>query len=367
MRILFVVIVIIHGLIHVLGFVKGFGLKEVKELSLPISKSAALVWLVAFILFLVYSLMFINNARYAWLAGLATAILSQILILFFWKDAKFGTIPNILIVLVSWVGAGAFMIKNEFDHLVNNDFHQNNSASTDIIAESDIAHLPGVVQKYLRYTRSFGQPKIKNFRAEFTGGMRGNPDDEYMKLHSVQYNFYQKPSRFFYMEAKKAGLPASGLHSYIDGTATFQVKLLNWWNAVDAKGEKLNQAETVTLFNDMCCIAPATLIDRNISWEVIHDTLVKASFTNEGITIQAMLYFNKKGELINFISEDRYETDGKIYNNYPWSTPLENYKEINGHLLPGKAKLVYHRPEGEFIYGELVYRSLMYNLENRAE
>ena len=34
MRIIFLIIVILHGLIHLLGFVKGIGLKEVKELTL---------------------------------------------------------------------------------------------------------------------------------------------------------------------------------------------------------------------------------------------------------------------------------------------------------------------------------------------
>lgn len=90
-------------------------------------------------------------------------------------------------------------------------------------------------------------------------------------------------------------------------------------------------AETVTFFNDMCCMAPATLIDPRIKWLETDDNKVRASFTNNGITIYAWLYFNEKGELINFISNDRYAADaGK---NLPWSTPLKEYKEINGYRL----------------------------------
>lgn len=367
MRIIFSVIILLHGLIHLLGWVKGFGLKDVKELTLPISKTMGMMWLFAAVLLVMYVVLFLVNARYAWLVGGFAAVFSQILILLFWKDAGYGTIPNVLIFIICFVGFGSFRIKNAFDRRVTNDFLHHNTFPTDVVTEKDIAHLPPIVQKYLQYTRSVGQPKVKNFRAEFTGGMRGKPDEKYMPLHSVQYNFFQKPSRYFYMEAVKAGVPATGLHVYQNKKATFQVKLLNWLNVVDAKGEKLDKAETVTLFNDMCCIAPATLIDPNITWETIRDTEVKASFTNGDITISAVLYFNDTGQLVNFISQDRYETDGKTYNNYPWATPLENYQLINGYMLPGKAKLIYQKPEGDFTYGELEYKSLAYNLEEMKE
>jgi hypothetical protein len=90
--------------------------------------------------------------------------------------------------------------------------------------------------------------------------------------------------------------------------------------------------------------------------------MVKACFTNGDIRVNANLYFNEKHELVNFISNDRYETDGVNYNNYPWSTPVENYKMINGYLLPSKGKVIFHKPDGDFTYGALEYKSVKYNL-----
>jgi hypothetical protein len=164
------------------------------------------------------------------------------------------------------------------------------------------------------------------------------------------------------MSASKMGLPATGLHLYQNETATFEVKLLNWFKVVDAAGDKMNQAETVTLLNDMCFIAPSTLIDDRIKWEVIDDKKVKAMYQNGSISVSAVLYFNDKGELVNFISNDRYDTDGKKYESYPWATPVDNYRMMNGYLLPGKAKLIYQRPDGDFTYGELEFKNVKYNL-----
>lgn len=364
MKITFLIIVLLHGLIHLLGFVKGFQLKEVKELTLPISKPLGVVWLTATTLFLAYGVLHFLNSRYAWLSGLVAVVISQALIILFWKEAKFGTIPNVIILVVSLISLGFYLLKSEFTNQVKNDFLSNNTLSSPILTENDIAHLPLVVQKYLHYTKSVGQPKVKNFRAEFVGGMRGKTEDKYMKFQSVQYNFYQKPSRYFLMQATKIGLPATGIHIYQNETAKFEVKMLNWLKVVDANGYKLNRAETVTLFNDMCFIAPATLIDRRITWEIINDSSVKGIFNNGSITISAVLYFNEKGELVNFISNDRYETNGKQYNSYPWETPVEDYRMINGYYLPGKAKLIYQKPEGDFTYGEMVFKSVKYNLTN---
>ena len=53
----------------------------------------------------------------------------------------------------------------------------------------------------------------------------------------------------------------------------------------------MNMSETVTLFNDMCLFAPATLIDKEILWEPVDPRTVWARFTHNGITISAMLYF----------------------------------------------------------------------------
>lgn len=68
--------------------------------------------------------------------------------------------------------------------------------------------------------------------------------------------------------------------------------MLNLFKVVDAKGDKMNQAETVTLFNDMCFIAPATLIDKKISWEVLNETTAKGVYRNGDFTYGELEFKN---------------------------------------------------------------------------
>ena len=135
------------------------------------------------------------------------------------------------------------------------------------------------------------------------------------------------------------------------------IRLFGLFSIVKKSGDFMDKAETVTLFNDMCLLAPATLIDKRIQWELINDTLVKATFTNKKISIKATLYFNHRGQLVNFISSDR------DINQYPFLTPVSEYKIINGYNLMSKAEAVWDCTDGKFTYGKFVLKEIEYNIK----
>ena len=253
-------------------------------------------------------------------------------------------------------------MKKTYRKAVHEALARTRTKKAEILTEKDIQHLPEIVQKYLHYTGTIGKEKVLNFRAEFKGGIRSDSTEDYMPIKSVQYNFTDQPTRLFYIVAKKKGIPAKGIHLYKDETAIMLVKIFGLFTVVDAKGKEMNQGETVTLFNDMCFMAPASLIDRNIEWKEIDNKTINAKFTNGNITIGATLFFNEEGELVNFLSNDRFETkDGKIYKNYPWLTPVTGYINVNGYRLPSGAKLIYKHPDEDFCYGEFNLISIEYN------
>ena len=200
-------------------------------------------------------------------------------------------------------------MKNEYRRAVLKALEKTKGQKPGILTEADIQHLPDAVKKYLMLTGVVGKEKIINFRAEFRGGIRSGPGEKYMSLRSVQYNFIEDPERLFHIAAKKMGIPVLGNHIYRDQKATMMIKILGLFTVSDAKGWQMDQ-----------------------------------------------------GELVNFISNDRFETkDGKNYFNFPWSTPVLSYTDINGYHLPSGAKLIYKHPDEDFCYGEFRLVSLEYN------
>jgi hypothetical protein len=255
-----------------------------------------------------------------------------------------------------------FKMKKSYKKEVQTCLNRTKLLKPALLLESDIQHLPAIVQKYLRTTGVIGKEKVLNVRAKFEGRIRSQPQQKGMAFSSVQYNFFDDPTRIFYIKAYKAGIPVNGMHLYKNEKAVMIIKLAGLFKVVDAKGKEMNQGETVTVLNDMCVMAPATLTDKNLQWEVVDPLSVKVTFTNGNITISATLFFNESGELINFKSNDRFETaDGKTYKNYPWSTPIHEYKDINGYHLASSASIIYHRPEGDFCYGDFLLKEIEYN------
>ncbi|MBK8779538.1 MAG: hypothetical protein IPO25_19865 [Saprospiraceae bacterium] len=70
------------------------------------------------------------------------------------------------------------------------------------------------------------------------------------------------------------------------------------------------------------------------------DLTTKVVFTNRGHQISAILYFNETGQLINFVSDDRYDiSDTKRYR---FSTPVMDYKSIDGRNVVTMGQAVWH-------------------------
>ena len=196
------------------------------------------------------------------------------------------------------------------------------AGDTAILKDIDLVKLPERVQKYLVYTGALNKPKVHNFRIRFSGNIRKNNDAPWMPFTSEQFNFLQYES-----------------------------------------GQDMGIAETVTFFNDMCCMAPATLIDERIQWAGINGDSVFAKFINNNIEINATLVFNNKNELVNFISDDRYTiTESGSMKKIRWSTPLKNYQVFNGCKLASSAETIYSYPDKDLIYGTFQLKSIEYNV-----
>lgn len=359
LKYLFAFIMLIHGLIHFMGFAKAYKYGNITQLTKFISKPVGSLWLITAILFIVAFLLFLLKKESWPYVAIIAAVISQILIITVWKDAKFGTILNIIIFFVAIVSYATYHFEKEFKADVKRHNALTNFVNNDLLTEADIISLPVPVQKYIRYTGAVNKPKIKNMKIVFDGEMRDKGKD-FFKFISVQYNFFDNPTRLFFMKAKMYGAPVPGYHCYQNERATMQIKLLGLFNVVNIKGTQMNKAETVTVFNDMCLMAPATLIDKRIEWTPVDSLSAKASFTNGINKITATLYFNEQGQLINFISDDRYAIGDM--KQYRFSTPVKEYGQIDGKNIWKYGETIWHYPDGEFVYGKFYLKSIEYNV-----
>jgi len=250
-----------------------------------------------------------------------------------------------------------------FKETVNNEIRSQTSCSDEILTQNDIAHLPQPVRKYIEYSGAIGKSKPRNVHILFNAKMVNKPGAPPMNASSEQYNFYGSFARIFLMKARKMLIPFYAFHTYSQQKATFVVRVAGLFNAVNEKGDILTMAETVTLLNDMCVFVPGNLFDKRLIWEEIDSLSSKVTLENGKYKVSAILHFNEKGELFNFVSEDRYalQDDGTM-RRAKWSTPVSDYKEFEGRRIPAYGETIWNYPEGDFIYGTFILKKIEYNV-----
>jgi hypothetical protein len=239
--------------------------------------------------------------------------------------------------------------------------------AAEIIAEADLAHLPAPVRRYLQVVGAVGRPRVHNFRVRMRGRIRNAADGRWIPFASEQHNFVDDPARLFYLNGSMALIPVQGYHRYVGSSASMTIKAAALVRVAQAAGKETTESETVTLFNDMCVMAPGTLIDRGISWEGVDARTARATFTNAGISIRAELSFNEAGELTNFWSDDRYQLapDGSL-RKLRWSTPLKDYRKRRDFHLASAGEGRWLDPAGEYAYIELTIDDVEHNVRSRS-
>ena len=368
MRVALAVVLVMHGVIHFLGFAKAFGLAELPQITRPISPSIGIAWVIAAMLFLAAAGSLFVWPRWWWALGACAIVISMFVIVPSWADAKFGALGNLIAfvgVVFGFLAQGPISLRAAYDRDVDRALAR--VAPTESVTDADLAHLPAPVQRYLRAAGAVGQPRVRNYRVRLHGRIRNGRDARWISLTAEQYNFVDAPARLFYLNGSMFMIPVQGYHRYVGAAATMRIKAAALVPVLDVSGNEMNQGETVTMFNDMCVMAPASLIDPGIAWEPVDARNARARFTNAGHTIRAELVFNEAGELTNFRSDDRYQTspDGKSIKKVRWSTPLASYRTFGLVRLASGGEGRWHEPSGDYVYIELTIDDVQYNVQSR--
>jgi hypothetical protein len=353
----------LHGLIHLMGFVKGFGYAALPQLTQPISRPWGLVWLAAACLLITSTVMLGVGIRSFWIVGACALVVSQAAIFSAWRDAWAGTGLNVILLAVvahGWLTEGAQSFHAQYLRDATAGLASPTVAS--VVTEADLIRLPDPVRRYLRKTRSVGQPRVQNYRLHFRGRIRSAPNARWMPFEAEQQSFADEPARLFLMRAQMFGVPVQAFHRSIGGHATMQVTLAGVFPLENVRGAEMDRAETVTLFNDMCLLAPGTLIDPAIVWEAVDATTARARFTLGAQTIAATLLFDSAGQLINFVSDDRSRSESAgAFVSRRFSTPVRDYRGFGPLRLMSFGEARWLLPEGEFTYGEFSLVDISYN------
>ncbi|MCW5925063.1 MAG: hypothetical protein KIS77_22290 [Saprospiraceae bacterium] len=359
MRLLFALILLIHGLIHLMGFAKAFKLADVPQLAGSFSKTSGVLWLVVALLFIASVLFLFLKKDWWWMVAVPAVLLSQILIFTQWRDAKFGTLANIIALagIVLAYGSWSFntMVKKELAAF----FPKEISART-ILTKETLAPLPPVVQRWLERSGVVGKELVQIAHLKQTGEMKTKPDGSWIPFEAEQWNTLDKPGFIWTTQIQAApGMTLAGRDKYVDGRGNMLIKLLSLYPIADAKGPETDQGTMLRNLAEICWW-PSAALSEQIQWEQLDTLSAKATMTFGGITASGIFRFNVEGDMASFEAKRYYDRkEGATLED--WLVVNKGYREFGGVRVPYKSEITWKLKDGDFTWLKLEIADIQYN------
>lgn len=358
---IFASVVIIHGLIHLMGFVKAFQLAEINQLTQNIPKPIGLLWLISALLFITAAAVFLLKNDWWWMIAVPAFVLSQLLIIMYWQDAKYGTIANVIILVGVVIGYGIW----SFNTMAKNDletFVAPVTSEKKVVTKEMLSGLPPIVQKWLKRSYVIGKEIIYSVHLKQIGEMRTAPDGNWMPVEAEQWFKTEKPGFIWIADVKFApGIHLAGRDKYENGKGHMLIKMLSIIPVADAKGTETDQGTMLRYLAEIVWFPSAALNDY-IQWEQIDSTTAKATMTYGGITASGLFKFDANGDVISFEAKRYYDRKGGA-SLEDWFIQIEpnSYKEFAGVRIPARSAVTWKLKEGDFTWYKLEIADIHYN------
>lgn len=361
MRTALLIIVFLHGTIHTLGFVKGLRICEVKALRMPIGSLEGVLWLMAAVLIVVFGVLKLIHNRYDWLAGFAAVAVSQTLVIMFWGDARAGTLPNIMILLVSIASLGSVNFIKKVEKETGSLLSRVRDITPGIMHEGDIAGLPEPVKRWLRNTGAIGKPFIISGRVVQRAHLKIKPGQKkWIRASALQYSTIPVPGFIWTVNAEMNPLVYfNGRDKYFEGQGEMLIKLNSLFNVANERGPKLTESTVQRYLGELVWF-PSMALGENITWEQVDDGTVRAAMSYRGVTAGGTFHFSQSGDFI-WYSARRYMGNSPDAQRFEWILDVEEYGTFDGIKVPSRMTATWKLPDGDWTWLMLEIEDIKYN------
>lgn len=364
MKLLFFTIIILHGAIHLLGFLKAFEISYLPQFASNYSKLSGMFWLLVTILLFISGIGFIKKENWwSWLAIIAVVI-STVLIITVWKDAKFGMISNLIILIVAVVLMQTDRFNNKTETKIAQILEHTKTINKSTVDEAEISDLPEPVKNWLEVSGVVGKEKIHSVWLKQKTKMKMKPEQEkWNDATAEQYFTVVNPA--FVWKVKMKILPfikIAGRDKFINGKGEMQIKMFSLLNIVNEKGTKMDEGTLQRYLGEIVWF-PSAALSPFITWEEIDSSSAKATMDYKGTKGAGIFHFNQNGDFIQY-SALRYKGNDADAKRYKWVIDVKEHAVMNNIKIPAKMTATWKLVERDWTWLDLEVTDIKYNLKS---
>ncbi len=241
-------------------------------------------------------------------------------------------------------------------------FLQNKSKVKSISFNSkNFSKLPFVVKKYLRKSISLGASFPQYCHYSVSGRIRESKHSDWMDVTSQNY-YLSSASDFIKISEIKNYFPlwTVTVDKYLNNRASTNSKLLASIPTYDFAGVKLSRSYLVLYLLESVFCPTVLMPNMNISWKAIDNSKALATIWDDDIEGSAVFHFNKYGEVVKIVTEDRYMPGPIDYNRETFTIQFANYKDVGNYKIPTYFEYQWNLDDGDFTFGRFQISEITY-------
>ncbi len=361
MKHLIPILIIIHGAIHLLGFLKAYGIMKTSPMTQTIGVTAGIFWLISFLLFLLSVVLFYNRQSFWPFVLIAAIFISQMLIILSWADARYGTILNIIILFVAICEIGNFYFDKMVEKEVAIIFQQPFTPSLPDKSIASLEKFPPIVQKWLLNSGIMKGAPIKKVFLKQKGSLKTSPSGKWMPFTAEQWFNISPPSFIWKSDVSMWGpLYFFGRDKLCKGKGSMLIKLNGILPVVNITNDLKTDEATMQRYMAEICWFPSAAMESYLHWESLDELTAKASMTINDKTVIGQFTFSPEGDLVSFETK-RYMGQGKNASLEIWQINNSSFKVFNGIRIPNRSEVFWKLAEGDFQWLQLEISEIYYN------
>lgn len=367
MRTAMISIIAIHGLFHLSGFLKAFGMVGFSPQFPAVSKTFGILSLITFLLFACTVVLNVRQSDHWWICGLLAVIVSQVLIIRFWPVAKFGTLANVVILLSVSVAYSTLSFKNQINEERLRIFAKAETGNHQIITRESMKELPPIVQKWLTISGLNEKRMISDVYLSQELQLKLKPEQKDWYSGTAEQYFTVFPPAFSWSIDTRMTpfLPVAGRDKFEDGKGEMLIRLFSLIPVADAKNDpKVNEATLQRYLAEIVWF-PSAAVSPFIKWEAAGANKARATMEYAGTRGSGEFYFDEKGEFKKFVAL-RYR-DANAVERTEWAVVAQKTETRNGIKIPVECRVSWKVNNEQWTWLNVKINEIDYNVIKKKQ
>lgn len=353
MRALTSIVLLFHGLIHLLGLVPPRAETPLTQSSDPVLATASgtngiagVTWALAAAILVTASALRATSREIWWVIAAIGLVLSQVLIVSDWSRAWAGTLVNVILA-VGVIVAGASSRFHATSRSIAHDLLARPSVSEpSIVQAEELGELPPPVRRWLAASGVVGRPRARSVRLKQRGGLRTAATQPFMPAAAIQYFTVNPPGFVWTVDVTMFRIvPVVGRDLYADGSGRMLITAGGLFRLADGTGPGFDQGTALRFLGEIVWF-PSAALAPYITWAAVDDRHADATLTFKNVQATARFEFDELGRFLQLSAQRSFNGQGLE----AWTIPADGWDTIRGITMPVRGTAIWRLAAGDLEY-----------------